>query len=367
LKFRIPTKTLAYGLARLKSLCSARASLPILSNVLIRAEKGRLMLEGSNLDHHLTLAVPATVDEPGAISVTCSKLQEGIGKMHGDEIAIETAKDGLVCRSGGKRMRLVTLPPEEFPPRPAVGPDAAACVVPAVIFAAGLEKALPFVSTDETRYVINGVYVVEEKGRLRAVATDGKRLICVSPESDFAGSAIFTTAAIKMICDLVEPDEEDGDPKTLDVRITEGAIHIDGEDWSLAAKRIEGNYPEWRAVIPPPTVGDINIVVDRAALLEALPFVQVMLREKTGCVKLQAAGSQLLLATATADVGEATAEIAADVTSPITVGYNASYVIDAMNVLTAERAIFAMASESTPARIEEPGVLIVLMPMILQK
>lgn len=361
MKLTIATKDLAAALGRIKRICAAASTLPILGSVAIRAEGGKLRLSGTNLDHFLELTIPAQIDKPGAVAVVSAKLAASIGKMQGENVTLSTdKKNRLTCKSDGMESMLLGLPIEEVPPFPAEDAVLPSIQLAGDLLASGLNRTVLFASEDSSRYVLNGVCLhAAPGGKLAMAATDGKRLaVAVVDESMPVPEVIVPTLACKILAELAGG---------LPVRLAFGAsiLFASTPGWTFAAKRLEGNYPNFAQVIPPAELTKIRVKMDRAALHKALPFVQVM-AASNGSVRLETADSEVSVHTATPDLGESTAVLPAVITGgSVCVAYNPAFLADVLSVCREAEITLAMADNASPTRIDELGFIVVLMPMRL--
>lgn len=359
MKALIKISELTAALARLKTIVGGRPMLPILGNVLIVAqEEGRLLLTATDLEQYLTLTVEADVSEPGMLTVPCGRLQAALAKMDGDEVELQgSAKNVLTGKANGMRFELLGLPAEEMPKLPAID-GAAEVQFPEGVLAEAIGRELGAVSGEETRYVLNGIFIAQEGGCVQLVATDGRRLALtelVGYKQQSLSVIVPTRACQQMAC-------LDGGGATR-LRVTETQIEASGHGWNLISKRIEGNYPNWKQVMPPEGAAH-GFLVDREKFSEALAFAAVICTAKNEAVHLKFEAERLLVSSSTPDIGEAEAEVLAEITgSEMLVAFNPLFVLSALKAMEGPTITGEMQDEMSPLRMTDGKSVHVLMPM----
>ena len=347
-----------------------RNTIPILSNVLLNASGAILEMKATDLDLEVTEATPAKVERAGATTVPAHLLYDIVRKLpEGAEVMLRTDEDGnaMSVITGRSRFRLQCLPQADFPELSA-GTFSHIFRIDSAALKALIDKTQFAISTEETRYYLNGIYfhAIETGGKLklRSVATDGHRLARAEMEAP-AGSEgmpgiIIPRKTVSELQKLVDvPDvavaTELSDTK---IRFTIGSV-------VLTSKLIDGTFPDYQRVIP--TGNDKALVIDRATFAAAVDRVSTISSERGRAVKLSISDGQLALAVNNPDSGSATEELAADYSSdPIEIGFNARYLLDVAAQLTGGEARFMLADAGSPTLIQDTAdenALYVLMPM----
>src|SRR5690606_32444853 len=175
MKLTIETKTLSAALSKVASVIENRNTIPVLSNVLLQAEGDTLRIEGTDLDATMSVSVPATIQQEGGETVSAKLLADIVRKLAGGECTLESADGHMVVKSGRSRFKLATLPVEDWPSI-SYTPARYGYTIPAVELKEALESVAIAMSSEESRYYLNGVFMHSHNGRLRFVATDGHRL-----------------------------------------------------------------------------------------------------------------------------------------------------------------------------------------------
>ncbi|MEO1200454.1 MAG: DNA polymerase III subunit beta [Pseudomonadota bacterium] len=348
-----------------------RNTIPILSNVLLRAEGDQMTLRATDLDIEVTETLPAMVEGAGATTVPAHVLYDIVRKLpEGAEVALDAAGDQaqMVLQSGRARFNLQMLPDSDFPDLTA-GEFSHAFSVPASVFKHVLEKTEFAISTEETRYYLNGIYLhrvedAEPGAVLRAVATDGHRLARIdisAPEgTDGMPGMIVPRKAVQELQRLLDdPETEVGiEASEAKVRFTIGSV-------VLTSKLIDGTFPDYMRVIP--SGNDKILRVDKATFARAVDLVSTVSSERGRAVKLSLDADRVVLSVNNPDSGSATEEIAADYDADgIDIGFNARYLLDIASQLESENARFELADPGSPTLIrneQDTALLYVLMPM----
>ncbi|HWJ89059.1 MAG TPA: DNA polymerase III subunit beta [Pelagibacterium sp.] len=333
---RVEKAHLVAALTQATKAVETRNTVPILANVLLSADASKLTVRATDTDVEITTSVPAD----GALDTTTAPARTllDIAKRMPNGAEISLALDGgiLTVSHGRSRFKVATLPVEDFPtmtqPAYPVGLaiDLAALLAP-VAFA---------MSTEETRFYLNGVYLHSVHGRLRAVATDGHRLAAVyGPDLDLPEGIIIPRKTVGMI-----PSGE------IEVDIGPGRIRFTAGDTVIVSKLVEGTFPDYERVIP--KNNDRPVTLDRALMSAAVERVGVFASERGGkAVKLEVAPGGVTF-TVNGEGGQASDELAADYTGePFDIGYNASYLTEMLRSVEGGKVTFEISDSSSPARI----------------
>lgn len=347
-----------------------RNTIPILSNVLLNATGASLELKATDLDLEVTEATAGKVETAGATTVPAHLLYDIVRKLpDGSEVMLRTDEDGgsMSVVAGRSSFRLQCLPQSDFPELSA-GSFSHIFRIDSTALKNLIEKTQFAISTEETRYYLNGIYfhTIETGGKLklRSVATDGHRLARAEMDAP-AGSEgmpgiIIPRKTVSELQKLVDdPDvavtTEVSDTK---IRFTIGSV-------VLTSKLIDGTFPDYQRVIP--SGNDKAMTIDRQSFAAAVDRVSTISSERGRAVKLSIADGQLTLAVTNPDSGSATEELAADYASdPIEIGFNARYLLDVAAQLSGSEARFMLADAGSPTLIQDTAdehALYVLMPM----
>ena len=355
------------GLQAVQNVVSTRTTLPILSNVLIRAEGAHVEFTATDLDVTVACKVEAKVSQPGATTLPVKKLFGIVRELTGD-IEIETDDKNLSSiRSGSSFFKIHGLGADEFPPLPKFKDDKKVSQ-PQENIRAMIRKTSFAVSTDESRYVLNGIFVSLKEGKMTLVATDGRRLALVDEEVDIseksAGEFIVPAKAINELNRLLQ-DKGDVELKFGENQASFALKNETGLSVLLITKLIEGNYPNYRQVIP----GEAKerIAVGREELVQALRRAEIMTSEKANSVKMSFGKNLLTITANSPEVGEARETMAINYKGKeLAIAFNPRYLIDPLNALTEDEVFIELIDELSPGVIKINGpFLYVVMPMRL--
>jgi DNA polymerase-3 subunit beta len=355
------------GLQAVQNVVSTRTTLPILSNVLLRAEGGHVEFTATDLDVSVTCKVEAKVNKSGATTLPVKKLFGIVRELNG-EIEIEKDDKNISSiRSGSSFFKIHGLSADEFPPLPKFKDDKKV-LLPQENIRAMIRKTSFAVSTDESRYVLNGIFISLKEGKMTFVATDGRRLALVDEEVEIsektAGEFIVPAKAVNELNRLLQ-DKGEVELKFGENQASFALKNENGFSVLLITKLIEGNYPNYRQVIPGEAKERIG--VGREELVQALRRAEIMTSEKANSVKL-AFGKNLLTITANSpEVGEARETMAINYKGKeIAIAFNPRYLIDPLNALTEDEVFIELIDELSPGVVKINGpFLYVVMPMRL--
>ena len=370
MKVTIERAELLKSLGHVHRVVERRNTIPILANVLVRAEKSALSLKATDLDLEVIESIAAEVAPAGSTTVPAHMFYEIVRKLpEGSQVVLESSSDRavLAVRAGRSRFSLQTLPESDFP-------DLAAGDMTHKFMLAGadlkrlIDKTQFAISTEETRYYLNGIYLhVAGSGKsqtLRAVATDGHRLA----QTDLpvpAGAAGMPGVIVprKTVTEVQRLIEDSG--AEVGIELSSAKIRFSIGDVVLTSKLIDGTFPDYARVIP--SGNDKELVVDKKEFEAAVDRVSTVSSERGRAVKLSLSSGKLILSVTNPDSGSATEEIEVDYDGdPIDIGFNSRYLLDIAAQLDGEVAVLRLADPGSPTLIEDKdakGSLYVLMPM----
>jgi len=357
------------SLGHVHRVVERRNTIPILSNVLMRGEGGQLTLKATDLDLEVTEAVPAEIGQGGATTVPAHILYDIVRKLpDGAEVSLDTGEGSqLTVKAGRSRFTLQILPESDFPDL-TTGDFQTKFTVPANVIRKLIERTQFAISTEETRYYLNGIYLhivtVAGKPMLRAVATDGHRLAQAQVEApagaEKMAGIILPRKAVGEIQKLIEdPDAP------LTVEVSDTKIRFSLGAVVLTSKLIDGTFPDYARVIP--QGNDKIMKVDRGDFAGAVDRVSTISSERGRAVKLALSDGRMVLSVNNPDSGSATEELGVDYPADaIEIGFNAKYLLDVAAQLETGTAEFRFADPGSPTLIQDaetPNALYVLMPM----
>jgi len=361
MKFSATKEKLLEGLQQVQNVVSTRTTLPILSNVLLQAKEGAVHLTTTDLDVGVRGSFEASVDKVVATTPPARRLFTIIRELPSSEIAIEVdGKNAASIRSGQSFFKILGLPEEEFPPLPKFE-NAKVVTMRQKDLHDGLRKTAYAISTDETRYVLNGVLFSFKENKLTLVATDGRRLAMLDIELEFPRSheaeIIVPTKAVTELQRLLKDDGE------VKISVGSGQIAFDLNNTLLVSKLIEGNYPNYKQVIP--SEAKERVTLERETFLNSLRRVSLLASDKSNSIKLNFSKNNIEITANTPEVGEARESLpVAYKGRDFSIAFNPEFLMAPLRNLTEDEVFFDLIDEMSPGvlKIQTP-FLYVLMPM----
>ena len=369
MRVRIERANLLKALNHVHRVVERRNTIPILANVLLRADGDQLSLKATDLDMEIVDQAAAAIEQPGAVTVPAHMLYDIVRKLpDGAEIALDSESgQTMSLKAGRARFSLQMLPDSDFPDLNA-GELPVTFAMPAETLKRLIDRTQFAISTEETRYYLNGIYfhVVGEgdDAQLRAVATDGHRLAKAeipAPQGSLGMPGIIVPRkTVGEVQKLLEDSESDAE-----IGLSETKMRLAIGDLVLTSKLIDGTFPDYERVIP--KANDKVLTLDKAEFERAVDRVSTISSDRGRAVKLTLAEDKMVLAVNNPDSGSATDELPVGYEAePLDIGFNSKYLLDIANQLTSDEAVFRLADSGSPTLIEGSGeadAIYVLMPM----
>ena len=370
MKISIERGTLLKALAQAQSVVERRNTIPILANVLIEAEGAQVSFRATDLDIEVVDRAPAMIERAGATTVSAVMLHEIIRKLP-DGALVNLSEDAatgrLTIAAGRSTFSLATLPKEDFPVM-ATSEYTTNFSAPAPVLRRLFDKAKFAISTEETRYYLNGVYMHTSTGDvgpvLRCVATDGHRLARIdAPLPDNAQGMPGVIVPRKTVGELRKL--LDDDDATIAVSVSETKIRFATPAITLTSKVIDGTFPDYTRVIP--TGNTRRLEVDASEFAKAVDRVATVSSERSRAVKLSLDEDRLILSVNAPDSGAAEEELAVAYSDErLEIGFNAKYLLEIASQVDRENAVFLFNSSGDPTLMREGNdmsAVYVVMPM----
>ncbi|PPR24832.1 MAG: DNA polymerase III subunit beta [Alphaproteobacteria bacterium MarineAlpha10_Bin3] len=368
MKLTIERAALLRSLNHVQSVVERRNTIPILANVLLHAEDGSVKLTATDMDIAIVEAAPADVLAAGETTAPAHTLYEIVRKLpEGAQIELEAGDDKLVLNAGRSRFVLAALPTADYP---AMREDDLPhnFTMPANALRTLIDRTRFAISTEETRYYLNGIYMhaaeMDGVAVLRAVATDGHRLARVeAPLPEGAAGMpgiIIPRKTVNELRKLI--DECDGD---IDVALSDTKIRFAFGETVLSSKLIDGTFPDYEKVIP--TGNDKLLEIDCRQFAAAVDRVATISTERSRSVKLEISPNNLTLSASSPEAGSAREEIEVSYDKePIEIGFNSKYLLDIAQQVEGETVQMLLADGASPTIVRDTAdssALYVLMPM----
>lgn len=368
MKATIERATLLKSLGHVQSVVERRNTIPILSNVLIEAvDGGGLRLMATDLDLQVDETIEANVQQAGATTVSAHTLFDIARKLpEGAQVELTASEGKMLVVAGRARFNLATLPREDFPVI-AEGDLPTRFELPAATLRQIIDKTRFAISTEETRYYLNGIFIHvsdETQPVLKAAATDGHRLARVTvPRPEGAAGMPDVIIPRKCVAELRKLlDEVDG---SVDVSLSESKIRFGLGNAILTSKLIDGTFPDYSRVIP--TANDKLLKIDPKSFMEGVDRVATIASEKTRAVKLALDKDKITLSVTSPENGTAAEEVPGDYNAPgFEIGFNARYLLDILGQIEGDTVEVHLADAAAPTLLRENDkapALYVLMPM----
>ncbi|SEM61191.1 DNA polymerase III, beta subunit [Loktanella fryxellensis] len=370
MKFSIERASLMKAVAQAQSVVERRNTIPILANVLIEAEGDTVQFRATDLDIEVVDRAPAKVDRAGSTTIAAVTLNEIVRKLP-DGALVTLTEDGAAGRvtiqAGRSTFSLATLPREDFPVM-ATSDYATTFTAAAPVLRRLFDKAKFAISTEETRYYLNGVYMHVAEGDsgpvLRCVATDGHRLARIdAPLPDGAAGMAGVIVPRKTVGELRKL--LDDDDLQVEVSVSDTKVRFATPSITLTSKVIDGTFPDYTRVIPQGNTRRLE--VDAAAFARAVDRVATVSSERSRAVKLQLDEDRLVLSVNAPDSGAAEEELAVAYSDErLEIGFNAKYLLEIANQVDRENAVFMFNGSADPTLMREGNdmsAVYVVMPM----
>ncbi len=368
MEFNINKNDFIKVLQRIQGIVEKRNTMPILANVLIEVKDSYVTLIATDLEIYIKDTCQVDVKEEGTVTVNARKLFEIIKQLPDDQVNI-SVKEGekLTIKSGRARFNIVGLPSKEFPPFPSIEEDKIVNIGPETLKDM-VDKTSFAVSTDETRYNINGFYLEKDDGSIKMVTTDGHRLAMIDKNNKDIfieeKGVILPRKGVLELRKLLE--EKEG---SYSFGVTDKSATMKRNDTVVNIRLIEGEFPDYKQVIPKDN--DKNVVADRAGLLESLRRVSILSSDKIKGVKFTLSKDVLVLSSSSPDIGDAREELVVEYDGDdLEIAFNAKYFIEALDAVNDEKVELKLKDQLSPGVLmpvekKGGGYTYIVMPMRL--
>jgi DNA polymerase-3 subunit beta len=364
MKIKTAKEPLLKAIQILQGVISSKATLPILSNILIEAQNSKLHMVATDLDVGISLDFsPKEVIEEGSITVPAKRLFDIVRDLPEAEIEIVVRKNNSISLESERCFfKLMGLPKEEFPKLPEL-PDKESISLNQGLLKNMLNLTSFAVSHDETRYILNGVLLVAKDNHIKLVATDGRRLALIEKQlqlpAEFKKEAIIPTKAIH---ELTRNLTEEGLVKIV---FGEKQISFQFDNIVIISRLIEGQFPNYEQVIP--KEGKDKISLDRERFLWATKRTAILTSADSQSIKIDLFKDKLIFSKNSPDMGEAKEEVDIEHKGgEFSVGFNPQYLIEVLKNLKGQKVSFELTGPENPGVIRAEGRYIyIVLPMQL--
>lgn len=363
MKVQVSRENLLKAIQAVHPIIPLRSTLPILSHVLLEAKKDTLQVTGTDLEIGISTSTPAEVEEEGAIAIPAKRLHDLIKELPNEVLRVHAKKNQQVSIESGKGLfKILGLSREEFPRLPSASSQET-LVIDQGVLEAMLSMTTFSVSKDESRYVLTGILFSVQKGWLRLVSTDGRRMAMVEREAktvaEMEGQRIVPEKALTELLRLL------GEGPTVKIFFKENQIAFDLGNTLLISRLIEGKFPNYEQVIPPESPNKLRAT--REDLLLVTRRISLWSTQDSPSIRMDLKPDQLLVSKQTPEVGEAHEQLKVEYSGPeFSVGFNPTYLIDVLKALPDGNVEFELPGPDRPGVIRtKDHYLYVVLPMQL--
>lgn len=362
MKLTVEKSILLNGIQVVQNIITAKSALPILSNILIETQQDKIRLTATDLDVGISCVIPVDIQEQGAITVPAKRFSDIIKELPVDAVNIVTRKNNQVnITTELCEFKIMGLAREEFPKPPEFKDKEAI-----KIEQAALKKMLTLtsfaVSSDETRYVLNGILFKINKNMLTLVSTDGKRLAVIEKKlNQNIDKEIYIIVPLKTIHELNRNLKDDGEVSLV---LGNNQALFDLGNVIIISRLIEGEFPDYKQVVPP--VSENKVGIDRDKFLLAVKRAALLSTPDYQAVKLEVFKNKLVVSKSTPDVGESREEVAVSYQGKeLIIGFNPGYLIDVLKNLETDTIELELTDSEKPGVIRTEGYVYIVLPMRL--
>ena len=374
MKFKINQDHFSNGLQQVLNVVASRSTMPILSNVLIEAEEGHISLTTTNLDLGIRCRIKAEVSDTGSITLPVRKLATIVKELPVNEVFLETSKKNQVkITSGGSLFKIMGISSEEFPPLPTF--ENRKVFDLSQIEIVNMLKSVSYAqSTDENRYILNGVYFKFADEKLTLVATDGRRLgltgLDLEVSEENTGSLILPAKTVAELERLMGKGEKvsiafNDRQAAFEIGLDEAGDSGLVDHLYLVSKIVEGNYPNYRQVIPKET--EHRVKIERELMLECVHRAALVTSDKSNSVKIKISKNLLEISGQSSEYGESHESMAIAYDGPeVQVAFNPQFLMEPLKALNKDEVFFEFKDELSPGLFKTlDNFICVIMPLRL--
>ncbi len=345
MKFQIDREEFEEALKKAKEATEKKSALPILTNFLITAQGAMVEIKATDLENYLILNVKAEVSQEGSAVVNSRSLSEIVRDLSSAMVNVDLEGEKILITGGRSRFKLPTIPSEEFPEFPEVHEGETA--VSGDLILKGIAKTDYAIGKEETRVALQGMFLKGHEGRIHFVGSDGHRLSLYEPEGEFPYELLIPRKSLRVIQRLVTGIE--------DIRVSkdeEGSFaYMVGDNWKLIIRLLEGDYPDYNAVIP--TEFAVEVIVDVAEFKRSLRRLSSLSDGRMFPIKITLSDNLAVLEFMDPEFGEGREEIDVDyVGDTFEIGFNGKYIMEALDAFDSEKVWFKFTTPDTASLLE---------------
>ena len=364
MKITLPQAQLLKHLQMVEHAVNDRSTLPILSNVLMQTEGDDLVLTATDLDVGIQCRFPITSPAAaGSVALPARRLTTIIRELPDDTVTLEAKKNHTaIVNCGSSSFRIPGLPPEDFPMLPPLDAEQGV-VIPQGKFKRLIERTLYAMSLEESRFILNGAYLIADGSGLTVVATDGRRLAVAKSPVTTAGKAGFQVVVPAKTIRELSRLLHDGAPD--DVTLTplkDNQLMFRFGPIRMMTRLIEGQFPQYEKVIPPPSKQ--IFAANRLLLTQAIRRASLMTTATSQAVVFELGENKLIVSKESQDVGSAREEISVNYNGePMTIAFNPEFWLEVFKTMDDDDVRVEVSGADKPAVIREPDFVYIVLPM----
>lgn len=374
MKLSILQENLSRGLTIASRSVATRAQLPVLGNVLLGTDKGRLKLSATNLETGINLWLGAKIEKEGAISIPAKILTEFVSSLPAGRVEIEARENTLYLTSGSYEASFVGLAANEFPAVPSMKTKAVLKFESSLLSSAINQTALA-AAQDEGRPILTGVLLKSQNKELTLVATDGyrlslkklKKVVGIEKVKEFKKGLVLPARTLLEVARVATEETEGKIGLAVTPKASQVIFAVD--DIEVVSRLIEGNFPDFEKIIP--DKGKTKALVEREELTRAVRIASIFARESANIVKFSLQKGNLEVSANTAQVGDNKSRVEAKIEGETgKIAFNSRYLLDFLNIVGADQISFEMTGSLNPGVFKPVGddsYLHIIMPVRVQK
>lgn len=369
MKFSVLQNNFNKALGQVSRIVGARTTLPVLGNILISADKGKIQLSATDLEVAIISYTAGKVDEPGQLTVPARLLTDFIVNNRDQSISFETKKDKentLILKSEHFQAKIAGISSEEFPTIPEILSENI-CKIPVADFFSAMKKVAIAPANDETRPVLAGIYYQFEGKSLTLAATDSfrlaeKKLVLEQnfPENKF----IVPSRTMVEVLRLMSGAESVAD---IEIFSSENQVAFKIGETKVISRLIEGAFPNYGQIIPKSS--KINAKISHSDLVSAVKMAALFAKNAANNIKISIKGNEITVASISGEVGDASSKISAEVTGgEVEIAFNARYILEALQVMADSKIVFELNDDASAAVMKtekDDDFIYIVMPLKL--
>ncbi|RJO62253.1 DNA polymerase III subunit beta [candidate division WS5 bacterium] len=367
MKITILKENLSKGLNIIGRIVSTRGSLEVLSNILIKTEKGRVCLSATNLEVGINYMVGAKVESDGAITVPARLFSELINSLPGEKVTLELEGDTLRIKSDNYQSNIKGISADEFPLIPEIKTNKV-CAIKSVVLKDAINLVVFAAATDDTRPVLAGVYIKIDGQKLTLATTDSYRLAEKIVDLGASAKTKKTELIIpaKTLLELGRILGELAEEETVNIYLSENQILFEANGLDFISRLIEGQFPNYKQIIPESS--DTKSKVAKEEFLSAVKIASLFARENANSIKVSVKSKgEIIIDSQGSQIGDNKAKIRANVTGKDgEASFNGKYIIDALNAIREPEISLEISGKLNPGVInstKDKGYIYIIMPL----